>query len=331
MEHMRLTGIVTKLRAGHVVLCTVLAVALGLLSAWSTPASAAPNAARNATAIQAVSSNQTTHQTPGIASLGTASSSLYLGWAGDNPGHHIFVTTAASLNSSVQLTYTVLAGTGVGMCAFLSRPYIVWAGTNDQMYIGWYNRTATLQNYEAIPGAITYHTPSCAADTSGSTIEVAWTGTNSHLNLKGSGDGKAWGTTITDNGDTANAGLGVVWWNPELQSIVPILAFPGTDSRHHINWTDLGKTRTDPNNWTNSDVEVTSCCTYLNDLFITWQAADSSKQIYYDQWTLQGTITSVRWVHQANAGIGVTNQNNCVYFAWGDLNGFVNVEQVKCV
>lgn len=334
---MRITGIATTVRARYAALVIVLVLVLSLLSGWNARAIAAPNAALNATNIQAVSSNQTTHQTPGIAATGLDSAHLYIAWAGDNTGHHIFVTTADSLNSSVQLSDTVLSGTGVGVCSFDNTPFIVFTGTNDQVYIGWYNGTYYLQAHTAVPGAISYQTPSCAADYTGSSvIRVAWTGTDKHLNMKETPDGAHFSTqTWTDTGDWANRGIGINDWitNSPLSNTSWILAFSGTDSRHLINWTDFASRHTDVNNWTNSDVEVTSCCNYTNDLYITWQAADSSEQIFYETWdpTNLSSPTPHRWIHQANAGIGVAAQGSCVYFAWGDLNGYLNVEQVTCV
>lgn len=339
---MRNTGIATKVRATALAFSTVLALALSLLSGWSARAIAAPHTPMHSTKVQAASPNQTTYTTPGLADVNGLpgfGGTLYIGYAGTDSPPHIYITNSTFSFETKIANEAVLGGTGVGMCTFKNRPYVVWAGTDHRVNIGYFNGSTALSNKVTL-NQTTDFTPSCVVDKS-SRLWVGWTGVgNLHPNEMQSVDGLTWTGQLTDRGDTALNTSALA--NGGGSGAQPLLtAFAGTDTRHHINWTDYSHTHPDYNNWTNLDVEATVCCTFVILLYITWRAADSSDAIYYETWTTGGTSTCggpnpcvTRTSYQSLTGIGVTTVKDAagnpkqVWIAWGGLDFHLNVAEI---
>ena len=282
----------------------------------------------------AVFSNQTTQNTPGVTS---ANGTLYIGYAGtDNPSS-IYITTIGGVHISVG--QQVLSGTGVGMCTFTDpvvghpEPYIVWAGTNNKVNIAYFDGSTTLKNVTQIPNGsggyqTTSDTPTCTSPAAGDPVSVGWTGQgNDHLNWLGSDNGTSgWSPVITDTGDTASSGFGLV----VTSAVVVYSAFAGTDNPHHLNYGPWGHFTHDSSNYTNSDVEMAACGdpTGSTLFYFTFRGATNTT-IYYEIWGNNGNATrSMLSGQAANTGIGVTDWNNNLYFAWGDTSYHVNYAEV---
>lgn len=207
------------------------------------------SAALGASPAMAFNFGESSDARPGIAYAG---GSLYQSWSGTDKNHTVNIGELAFDSSGAYNGWAgintfsgtnTLAGTGPAITSADISGYsgaqifVAWTAGNGQLNFAHYVGTGTLSCWYALP-EYSNHSPYMVAiadqaDTD-SMIYLAWTGTDSahHVNVMAiSTKGCVSGISgrVTTLSDTAAAGPAITTDQTNLY-----LAFPGTDSAHHI-------------------------------------------------------------------------------------------------
>lgn len=279
---------------------------------------------------------------------------LYTGWAGTDGhinvawdfngsgfnGKVAYADTAFENRNNTPTIYTRPALACWQRPGDIMRLWIFFTGTNDKLYLGYYEPGDENQEFETIhthygngdhiqvPNQSSQRSPALAPY--GGTLRIGWVGVNNgYLNFESTTDGANFGSPNTWKAEVSDGGFGMTVWCVSNKCKI-WFAWTGTDNPHHINvgYFDLSSAIWEPTAAPTADFTCELC-----DLTLVLQSGTLripyAGSGLYDNLNIDNSTDGVNWNNDQSqagslwgAGAAIDSQNHfwVTFPEWNSLS-----------